>query len=174
MKSPKNVLQAIANYRITTEPPLYKPFLRLVINFTCFVIMIWGIFRILLNSSDSYTIANGVSVALIGLAAICFSLTQSIKDNFLSDRIMFAGERLLHGSMLIIVSTAIRYALFSITGQYQDMVRMHIIVWLASAVLLCGVTIPVFNVGMIFATKGFRILNDVLSDRMFRHDDWDE
>lgn len=152
-------------------PPLYKQAFNLVLNITIYLVMIWGILNYINFKQPSNDIFNGAFAILLGIAAICFSFSDKIKDKYLSDRLLFAAERLVHGSLLVLIAVALRYVALSILGDKEiESSPLWLSIPIATTVILGGIA---FSNGMIFAQKGLRILFDLLNDRMFRHKDWD-
>ena len=153
------------------DPPLYKPFFNLVLNITIYAVMLWGFLNYVNFKQPSNAIFNGAFAFLLSIAAVCFSFSGKIKDEYLSDRLLFAAERLVHGSILVLIAISLRYISLSLLGG-KDLESSPL--WLSipavAVVMLGGVT---FTNGMIFAQKGLRILSDLLNDRMFRYKDWD-
>jgi len=152
-------------------PPLYKPAFNLVLNITIYVVMIWGFLNYISFKQPSNDIFNGAFAILLGIAAICFSFSDKIKNKRLSDRLLFAAERLVHGSLLVLIAIALRYVSLSILGDKEiESSPLWLSIPIVATVLLGGIA---FSNGMIFAQKGLRILFDLLNDRMFRYKDWD-
>lgn len=153
------------------EPPLYKPAFNLVLTITIYVVMVWGFLSYMSFKQPSNDVFNGAFAILLGIAAICFSFSDKIKDETLSDRLLFAAERLVHGSILVLIAIALRYVVLSMLGDKEiGAAPLWLSIPIYTILLLGGLA---FSNGMIFAHKGFRILFDLLNDRMFRYKDWD-
>lgn len=152
-------------------PPLYKPAFNLVLNITIYVVMLWGFLNYVSFKQPSNDIFNGAFAIFLGIAAICFSFSDKIKDKHLSDRLLFAAERLVHGSLLVLIAIALRYVALGILGGKEiESSPLWLSIPIVTTVILGGIA---FSNGMIFAQKGLRILFNLLNDRMFRHKDWD-
>ena len=85
---------------------------------------------------------------------------------------MFAGERLLHGAVLVVVASILKYFLFLI----YSIPGFESLTWLAFAIsLTVGVVTGLFFAnGIMFAHTGLRVLNDLLLMRFTRYKDWDD
>jgi hypothetical protein len=122
--------------------------------------------------NDSNSLFNAVFSVMLGLSAMCFSFSGAQKDIYIADRLLFAGERLLHGAILVIVTSLVKYLAFK-ANNFIDIASANILVkgvfW--SMIVIGG---TVFANGLLFAHTGIRILNDLLILRMVRHEDWDE
>lgn len=152
-------------------PPLYKPIFNVVLNVTIWLVMIWGIVNYANFQQTSNNFINAAFAILLSLAAICFSFSDKIEDSVLSDRLLFAAERLVHGSVLVLIASVLRYIVLGLLGSNNiDSVSLWIGIPIYSAVIVGAV---VFANGMLFTQKGLRILFDILGDRMFRYKDWD-
>ena len=126
--------------------------------------------------NDTSSLINAVFVVMMGLSAMCFSFAGAQKDIYndiyTADRLIFAGEKLLHGAILVIVSSLGKYILFEVNVWFDidsTNILFQVIFW--SVVTLFGI---VFANGLLFAHKGISILNDLLLLRMVRHPGWDE
>ena len=125
---------------------------------------------------DTSSLTNAISVVMVGLSAICFSFAGAQKDIYndiyTADRLIFAGEKLLHGAILVISSSLGKYILFEVNVWFDiasTNILFQVIFW--SVVIIFAI---VFGNGLMFARKGISILNDLLLLRMVRHKDWDE
>lgn len=75
--------------------------------------------------SDTTAITNGAFIITGTLSALCFSWSQSLlpedKDR---NRILFAGERLLHSSLFLIIASVLKYAALTLmTYQTAELPR---------------------------------------------------
>lgn len=156
------------------NPALYKPWFKVIVFAASMAIFaVAGIQGFATNSPESYTVVNSFFAILLALAAVCFSFSRTAAAETVADRVTFAGERLLHGAILVVTTTVLRYAAFKLTGNAASVSEMHIAIAIPVGLLLafCG---AIFISGLVFASTGIRVLSDVLIDRMFRHDDWDD
>lgn len=131
------------------------------------------VFQLIYRFKEDTTLITNTAFAIIAtLAALAFSFARVIETDELKDRVMFAGERLLHGAILVIVASILKYFLFllySIPGFEES-------TWLTFPTsLTVGVlTGLIFANGILFAHTGLRVLNDLLLLRFTRHKDWDD
>ncbi|MCP4987756.1 MAG: hypothetical protein GY928_17375 [Colwellia sp.] len=153
------------------KPPAYKPTFNLALTITIYAVIMWAVSNYISLKQPSNNIFNGAFAVLLSLAAICFSFSDKIEDEHLSDRLLFAAERLVHGAILVMVASALRYV---IIGFFGDSDIETVPIWV-SVPIYTGLVLGFFAFfnGMIFAQKGLRILSDLLNDRMFRYKDWD-
>lgn len=154
------------------NPSHYKPVFRIIVNIAGLAVALYATLSFPSNSAASYTVTNSFFATLLAFAAVCFSFARAISEPSIADRITFAGERFLHAAIIVIATTAIRYVSFKVTAA-QSFEDMHVAVAVGVGIVLfcCWV---VFGIGVVFASSGLRIISDVLNDRMFRHDDWDD
>lgn len=85
---------------------------------------------------------------------------------------MFAGERLLHGAIVVLVSSLLKYLVFVLLDQ-PHITRtpfVHDVIPLTAGVFVGAI----FSSGVLFAHTGLRVLNDLLLLRMTREHDWDD
>ena len=130
-------------------------------------------FLLMVRFKEDTTLITNTAFAIIAtLAALSFSFARVIETDELKDRVMFAGERLLHGAILVIVASILKYFLFLLYG----LPAFGASTWLTFATsLTVGVlTGLVFANGIMFAHTGLRVLNDLLLLRFTRHKDWDD
>ena len=91
------------------KPQAYKPLFNFVLEITAIVVFLWLAINYINFKEPSNNIINGAFAVLLALSAICLSLSDKIKDDQLCDRLLFAAERLVHGALLIIIASALRY-----------------------------------------------------------------
>jgi hypothetical protein len=157
---------------LPTKPPAYKPMFNVALNISIITVMVWAFFYYMSFKQPSNTIFNGAFAILLSIAAVCFSFSNKIKkEKKLSDRLLFAAERLVHGALLVLIASALRYVFIGLLGDKSiEDVPLWLSVPIFAAMILGSFS---FVNGMIFAQKGLRILSDLLNDRMFRYKDWD-
>lgn len=156
---------------LPNKPVAYKPLFKFILNVTIYAVMLWGFFTYIDITKPSNILFNSAFAVLFGLAAICFTYSEKIQDNYLSDRLLFAAERIVHGALLIIIASALRFVSISLLGETP---LESASLWLVIPIYtLTFIGVFAFNNGMIFAQKGISILSDMLNERMFRYEDWD-
>jgi hypothetical protein len=103
--------------------------------------------------------------------ALSFSFARAAEEE-LRDRITFAGERILHGAILVLVVSIIKYFIY-LLYRIPEFAASS---WAAPVVTYSvGMLIAiVFLNGVLFAHTGLRVLNDLLLQRFTRHPDWDD
>ena len=102
--------------------------------------------------SDTTSVTNGAFIITGTLSALFFSWAQSLlaedKDR---DRVLFAGERLLHGSLFLILASVLKYAALNLmTYQTPEIPRptLHLI---SDAFGILAVPLFLFAVGDMLA-----------------------
>lgn len=133
---------------------------------------IYGLILFIDVTNDSTTLINAAFAVMLGISAICFSIAVAEEDKRISDRLLFAGERLLHGAILVIVTSLIKYLLFKVNYVIDIASANEFVICIFWSVNI--IACVVFLNGLIFAYTGIRILNDLLILRMTRHKDWDD
>lgn len=130
---------------------------------------IWLIFNL---REDTTALTNAGFAIMASLAALSFSFARVIEAEDLRDRVMFAGERLLHGAILVLVASLLKYFVllslklptFATPSGYE-----------VALVFTVGMLVAiVFTNAVMFAHTGLRVLNDLLLMRFTRHHDWDD
>lgn len=130
-------------------------------------------FHIIFQYKEDTTLITNTAFAIIAtLAALAFSFARVIETDKLKDRVMFAGERLLHGAILVIVASILKYFLYLLYSipAFEESTWLTFVTSLTVGVL----TGVVFANGIMFAHTGLRVLNDLLLLRFTRHKDWDD
>ncbi len=121
---------------------------------------------------DTTNITNAGFAIMATLAALSFSFARVVESDELKDRIMFAGERFLHGAILVLVASILKYFIFillklpSFSNSANLEVGLSFTVGMLAALIFCN--------GVLFAHTGLRVLNDLLLMRFTRHEDWDD
>lgn len=132
----------------------------------------YGIFMIFNYREDTTNITNAGFAIMATLAALSFSFARVIESDELKDRIMFAGERLLHGAILIFIASILKYFVFLIL-KFPPIANSHNVE--TSLLFTIGLLAAlIFSNGVMFAHTGLRVLNDLLLLRFTRHKDWDD
>lgn len=156
----------------TQQPKLINFVYKAPVVVAMFSTGIYGLQLFIDVKHDSTTLFNAVFAVMLGLSAMCFSFAGAKEAKGISDRLVFAGERLLHGAILVIVTSLIKYLLFKASNVIDiDSANLFTkgIFWFVT-IIAC----VVFSNGLLFAHTGIRILNDLLILRMTRHKDWDD
>ena len=145
---------------------VYKAPLVLVAFFGCG----YAVHMALKFREDSTNVTNAGFAIMATLAALSFSFARVIESENLKDRVMFAGERLLHGSIFVLVASVMKYFLLLL-------LKIPGIVGWAEVALSSTLGVGtglIFSTGVLFAHTGLRVLNDLLVMRFTRHKDWDD
>ena len=131
----------------------------------------YAFFLIINYKEDTSNITNAGFVIIATISALSFTFAQVVEENNLKDRLVFAGERLLHGAILVIVCSLLKYLILTLI-KYPSIAKYEYIVLVVRFTfgLLTG---SIFLFGVSFAHTGLRVLNDLLLLRITRHKDWD-
>jgi hypothetical protein len=131
----------------------------------------YAIFLIVRFEEDTTPITSAAFAFMATLTALTFSFARVIETGALRDRLTFAGERLLHGAVLVLVAAILRAFVFLLykVPAFVGLPIIKVVVSFAFG-LFGGI---LFFQGVIFAHGGLRILNDLLLSRINRHKDWD-
>jgi hypothetical protein len=121
--------------------------------------------------SDTTNVTNAAFAIMASLAAIGFSFARVVESEELRNRITFAGERLLHGAILVLVASLLKYLMigFLALPTVPEWATVRTIMEMTVGVLVA----LSFSNGVLFAHTGLRVLNDILLLRMTRERDWD-
>ena len=134
--------------------------------------VVYGIFLVDRFNENTTAITNAAFAIMATFAALSFSFARVIESETLRDRVMYAGERLLHGALLVLVTSVLKYFIF-LLYKIPTFAGLPILKFVVSFTFsLIGASI--FLMGVIFAHTGLRILNDLLLSRIARHKDWDD
>jgi hypothetical protein len=122
---------------------------------------------------DTTHITNGAFAITASLASLCFSCSRALNAGDEDrDRFTYAGERLLHASILLITASILKYAVLAVwsTGFGQS-----------HSSLVPALTIPIgvsvtflFTFALLNAHTGLRVCGNLLWDRANRYDDHDK
>jgi hypothetical protein len=117
-------------------------------------------------SDDTITVTNTAFVIMATLAGLSFSFARVIESDVLTSRVTFAGERLLHGGILVPVASLLKYAAFNLVSIPFVANIPHA---RTSVLLTAGIVgSTFFFAGVLIAHRGLRVLNDLLISRMTR------
>ena len=157
---------------MTVQPPIVRFVYKAPLILAGFFGAAYGFLMILNYREDTTTVTNAGFAIMASLAAISFSFARVVGSKKLKDRIMFAGERLLHASILILVASILKYFVFLVL-KYPPLANSAQVETVLSFTvgLLAGL---IFLNGVLFAHTGLRVLNDLLVLRFTRHKDWDD
>jgi len=141
------------------------------------VVILWlagaqYIFHMVSNyREDTTNITNAGFAIMATLAALSFSFARVIESEELKDRVMFAGERFLHGAILTVVATILKYFIFAMLKNpfFSNSVKLEVVLSFTIGMLVS----LMFFYGFMYAHTGLRVLNDLLLLRFTRHKDWD-
>lgn len=132
---------------------------------------LYGMVMVLNYREDTTNITNAGFAIMASLAAISFSFARVVETDELRDRIMFAGERLLHGAILMLTASTLKYLVFLILN--HPLFPTSTMVEVAMMLTVGLLTSLIFINGILFAHTGLRVLNDLLLLRFTRQKDWD-
>ena len=97
---------------------------------------------------DTTAVTNGAFIITGTLSALFFSWSQSLlpadKDR---DRILFAGERLLHGSLYLILASVLKYAALTLITYQTAAIPRPDLHWISDAFGILAVPLFLFAVG---------------------------
>ncbi len=121
---------------------------------------------------DTTSVTNAGFAIMATLAALSFSFARVVESDELKDRITFAGERLLHGAILVLIASILKYFIFALLKlpSFANSTRIEVVLSFTVGML----TALIFGSGVLFAHTGLRVLNDLLLLRFTRHKDWDD
>jgi hypothetical protein len=133
---------------------------------------LYAIYMMVNFRENTIAITNTGFVVLATLAALSFSFARVVESDELKDRILFAGERFLHGAILILIASILKYFIFLVLKNpiFSSSVKLELGLSFTIGVL-AGI---IFSNGVLFAHTGLRVLNDLLLMRFTRHSDWDD
>jgi hypothetical protein len=131
---------------------------------------VYAISLIVRFREDTTPITNTGFAIMATLAALSFSFARVIENEGLRDRVAFAGERLLHGALLVLVASILKYFIFLL---YRIPTFAGSIIEHVTTFAFASVGAGIFALGVTFSHTGLRILNDLLVLRIARHKDWD-
>ena len=121
---------------------------------------------------DTTNTTNAAFAIMASLSALSFSFARAIEPLELRNRLTFAGERLLHGAVLVLVASLLKYFVFVFLSlpsipavEYAETIGLFTLGLLVAVI---------FSNGVLFAHTGLPILNDLLLNRMTREKDWDD
>ena len=122
---------------------------------------------------DTTTITNVAFGAVATLAALAFSCARAIKDSDqASDRFAYAGERFLHGAILLMSASLLKYAyLRAESSRVLDPAGLPWMLLTTALGLVVGV---LFFWALSSAHGGLIVLNKLLWARLNRYPDWDD
>lgn len=152
------------------QPPIIRFVYKAPVVLAGFLGGLYGLHMLFNFREDTTAITNAGFALMASLAAISFSFARVVETDELKDRIMFAGERLLHGALLILIASILKYFVFLVltfpplAGSAKIETTLLFTVGILAALI--------FSNGVLFAHTGLRVLNDLLLLRFTRHKDW--
>jgi hypothetical protein len=137
-----------------------------------FLAYLYAIRMIFNYREDTTNVTNAGFAIMASLAALSFSFARVVESDALKDRIMFAGERLLHGGELVLVASILKYFIIALLKLplFADATKIEVALSFSIGMLAA----VIFSNGVLFAHRGLRVLNDLLLLRVTRHKDWDD
>jgi len=120
---------------------------------------------------DTTTITNSTFAILGSLAALSFSASRAIQEpKEDSDRILYSGERFLHGAILVLTASIIKYGYLSAAPFLPNWLPPPLPKIVGVAV---GTPVPIlFFFALNSAHGGLLVLNGILWHRLRRHPEW--
>src|SRR5438067_11110161 len=111
--------------------------------------LLGGVYAILLIvrfKEDTTSITNGTFAIMATLAALSFSFARVVETEAVRDRLMFAGGRLLHGALLVLVASIIKYFILLLykIPTFTEVLLLQIVTscafsFFGAVLLACGV-----------------------------------
>lgn len=133
---------------------------------------VYGASLILNYQKDTTLVTNAGFAIIATLSALSFSFARVIETEQLKDRVMYGGERFLHGAIFIIVGSILKYLVLSALLVLDETKYAILLIGLKITVgVLSGI---VFCTGIMFAHTGLKVINDLLILRFTRYKDWDD
>lgn len=123
---------------------------------------------------DSTSFTNFGFGICASLAALSFTLSQAIqvsKDKKPADDALFAGERFLHSSILLLVASIIKYTYLSVAVVPFLINHPNFLLAVKFPVNLLASLL--FLSAVLSAHTGLIVINKLLWKRIARHPDWD-
>ena len=123
--------------------------------------------------TDTTAISNGAFVIVASLAALTFSWARVLgTEKDIQDRLTFAGERLFHAAVMLLVASVPKYGVLSLmqNSWISDHLELEIMLTSVSG-LTAG---SLFLAAVMSAHTGVRIINDSLLQRLRRYSDSDD
>lgn len=157
---------------MTEQPPIIRFVYKAPLLLASFMGALYGLFMVLNFREDTTSITNASFAIMVSLAAVSFSFARVVESDELKDRIMFAGERLLHAAILVLIASILKYFVFLILKFPPLADSPQVETTLLFSLGLLGALI--FSNGVLYAHTGLRVLNDLLILRFTRYKDWDD
>jgi len=121
---------------------------------------------------DTTSVTNAAFAVTAILCGLCFRMSSSLPlEDPSKDQLCYAGERLLHSSLLLILASILKYAASSIRSLsfFEGPKLLSTVVTFPIGILV----FILFLWAVFDAHTGFKIANDQLWDRIYRKYDWD-
>ena len=120
--------------------------------------------KLIIVSIEKVTpIALTAIATIAALSALCFSFVQSISDEHDKNSGLYAGEKFLHSTLLIILTLFLKYA----SDQALSFTSINSIIWLKITISIIS-SLFLFGIGgyaITMAALGFHDLNKTLWSR---------
>lgn len=118
--------------------------------------------------SDTTSITNGAFIITGTLSALCFSWAQALlaedKDR---ERVLFAGERLLHASIFLIIASILKYAALTLATYRMPELAQSVFQILGDVFGVLAAPLFLFAIGDAFV--GILIMYRILWPRTSRY-----
>jgi hypothetical protein len=152
---------------------IYLVFTRVSVLLVLIVGLYWTYVLFASLKEDTTPITNGAFAVVATLAALAFSCARAIRDSEeASDRFAYAGERFLHGAVLLMSASVLKYAYIRAeSSELADPERLPWIVLTTAIGVMVGV---LFFWALSSAHGGLIVLNKLLWARLNRYPDWDD
>ncbi|MEL7011223.1 MAG: hypothetical protein AAFY50_19385 [Cyanobacteria bacterium J06648_1] len=120
------------------------------------------------DTSIIFNVAFGFTVTISGL---CFRMSGNISEKEDKRRMTYAGERLLHASILFALGSFLKYA--AIEASNSDLLANLNYIQAFVEHGLNFFVIPTFLWGLLDSHTGIKIANRILWRRLYSEEDWD-
>ena len=122
--------------------------------------------------ADTTAITNIAFLSIASLAALAFACAQALPNKDKArDRVTYAGERLFHASILLLLASMLKYAVLSL--QKPDLPLLESAMKFVLSMPFQFAVPFLFLWAILNTYTGLRVLSEVLWWRTGRHDDWD-
>jgi hypothetical protein len=167
---PMAMLKAIWGYWMRA---VYFLFTRISVLLVFFVGLYWTYVVFASLKEDTTTITNAAFAVAATLAALSFSCARAVTDSVeASDRFTYAGERFLHGAVMLLCASLLKYAY--LRAESSGLLDSRILSWTVLTEII-GIMVGVlFFWALSSAHGGLIVLNKLLWTRFNRYPDWDD
>lgn len=156
--------------KLTRQPLIIRIVYKTPVLLIGLIGFIYAIILVMRFNQDTSIITNSAFAIMATLSALSFSFARAAEEE-LRDRITFAGERFLHGAIIVLTVSIAKYIIYL---AFQSP-TIHSAYWKNLLSFPVGIVLAVvFANGILFAHTGLRVLNDLLLMRYTRYSDWDD